>query len=386
VTRRQVSFLVLASAALTLASCGQNSSVNTPKKGATPPELAAKLGQLLVDEQKTDVSTLGRALTVETDNWHWSKAVGAVAGSNKQLTAGHSFRIASMTKPFVAAAILRLMEDGKLDISKPIAGYISKETDSLLRQGGYDPGAISVQDVMSHTSGIYNFAYHPAFAEKVLSVPSHSWTRQEQIAMAMERGKPLGKPGAAFGYSDTGYVILGEIIEQLTNAKLGPAVRQLLDYERLGLRHTYWEQMETPPAGLPFAGNRMDAADLTNANHSFDLYGGGGLISTVDDLSRFMRALGRGDVFRKPDTLAMLLAIPDADRKGEASLHGNALSNFRVGRWDCIGHSGFWGQIMAYCPEAQLSIGWTVNQAGERPEGEDFLTKLGRVFDERKSQ
>jgi D-alanyl-D-alanine carboxypeptidase len=364
---------------LAVAGCSAGAGKQKDKPDGAPPKLATALEQLLATEQLTDKTSVGRSLTVETATWRWSKASGFVVGSQKALTADHGFRIASATKPFVAAAILRLMEDGKLDISQPIAGHISGETAALLRKGGYDPDAITVQDLMSHTSGIYDYASDTRFVEKVMTNPSYQWTRSEQIALAMTNGKPIGKPGERFSYSDTGYIILGEIVENKTKAKLAPAVRQLLDFDALGLRHTYWEQMEQPPTDLPFSGNALGTIDMTKANHSFDLYGGGGLISTTQDLAHFMRALGQGKVFRKQGTLAILLAIPDADRSKEPKLHGNALENFRIGRWNCIGHGGFWGQIMAYCPEAQLSIGWTVNQGGEKPDRQPLLDQLAEI-------
>lgn len=83
----------------------------------------------------------------------------------------------------------------------------------------------------------------------MLAAPRRRWSRTEQLALALEQPGPGGGPGACFRYSDTGYVLLGEIVERVTREPLGVAVRRLLRYELLGLRHTWWEDDE-PGASL----------------------------------------------------------------------------------------------------------------------------------------
>ena len=333
----------------------------------TTDETGRKLQSLLVDHLHANPKIAGEALTVSTPRGTWSVASGKVAGTNAVLTDRHVFRIASATKPFVAAAVLRLMETGKVDVTLPIASYISPESAAVLRAGHYDPGVITVRQLLSHTSGLYDYATDRKFVAAVRADPSKTWTRAEQVQFAINHGKPYGPPGTTYGYSDTGYILLGEIVERQTGQRLGAAVRALLDFQRLGLVDTYWEVEEAPPSQTPFAGPQADTVDMTHANPSFDLYGGGGLISSTADLARFFRALGRGEVFSDRRTLAVLLAIPDVNRPARDGdrLEGNGLINLTIGRANCIGHRGFWGQLIAYCPEVDTSIAWTRNNSIE---------------------
>lgn len=350
------------------------------------PALAAPKGAdleaILRDHMAATPSIAGEALTVRMPGFAWSGAVGTVAGNNAPLTPNHVFRLASVTKSFTAAAILRLMELGKLDVIQPIEGYISKDSAALLRKGGYDPTAITVQQLLSHTSGIYDYAMDESFTQKVFADPRHAWTRAEQIKHAMDHGKPVGKPGEKYSYSDTGYVLLGEIIERKTGQNLAAAVRSLVRLKKIGLVDTYWEQLESKPSKAPFAGNLFNDMDLTKANHSFDMFGGGGMISNTGDLAIFFRALVRGEVFDDRRTLVVLLTIPPAKR-GDAGheIYGNGVYQFNLGQVHCMGHGGFWGQAVAYCPAKDLTFAWTINQGGDISDKVDFKARLAAALE-----
>jgi CubicO group peptidase (beta-lactamase class C family) len=85
----------------------------------------------------------------------WSGAAGTVArGSDEPLTVAHTFRIASNTKTYVAATVLRLAEDGRLDLDANLAGLLAPDLAALLTADGYDLQAITVRQVLSHTAGL----------------------------------------------------------------------------------------------------------------------------------------------------------------------------------------------------------------------------------------
>src|SRR5207253_1984624 len=124
---------------------------------------------------------------------------------------------------------------------------LSPATLELLRKGGYDVDAIHVRHLLMHTSGLYDYASDPAFVKYVLTHGHHRWTRREQVRFAMTHGKPYAAPGAEFHYADTGYVLLGEILERRTGGGLAHAYRSLLSFKRLGLANTYLESLEPRP-------------------------------------------------------------------------------------------------------------------------------------------
>jgi hypothetical protein len=125
-----------------------------------------------------------------------------------------SFRIASVTKTFVAAAILRLVETGRFALDTPVEGLLDEQLVGLLRDGGYDPSAITVEQLLTHTSGLLDDAFGPGrdYLARVLADPTRRWARADQVAYAME-GDPVGPPGGQFHYSDTRWVLLGALLD-----------------------------------------------------------------------------------------------------------------------------------------------------------------------------
>ncbi len=124
--------------------------------------------------------------------------------SEVPLTADHVVRIASNTKTYVAAAVLRLAEQGKLRLDDPLGQHLDAETHRLLKEDGYDLEAITIEQVLAHTSGLFEHPADPRYAEAITADPFHPWTREEQIARCVEWGDPVGEPGERFSYSDTG--------------------------------------------------------------------------------------------------------------------------------------------------------------------------------------
>src|SRR5213595_669355 len=299
----------------------------------------------------------GVALAVVSPQLRWTGSAGHPAfGSRAVLDPRAGFRIASVTKTFTAASVLRLVETGRLGLDDPIAGHLAPATVALLRGGGYDPEAIDVRHLLMHTSGLYDYASDPKFVEYVLTHGRHHWTRAEQVRFAMTHGKPYAPPGKAFHYADTGYVLLGEIVERASG--------RLLGFEKLGLTRTYLESLEPrPPAARPRAHQYYQRIDATGFDPSFDLYGGGGLVSTVGDLARFYRALLHGQVFEKRATLWTMLGKPNPRRTADLGM--GIFSNRIGGRGgeDCWVHSGFWGTTVIHCPASDVTVALTVDQA-----------------------
>jgi len=284
---------------------------------------------------------------------------------------GSRFRIASVTKPFVAAATLRLVEDGRLSLDDTVDELLHRGYDELLRDGGYDTGAITLRHLLTHTSGIYDFAsdaYDASISGGFTAVchedPGRRWTRFEQIGFAMSHGKPYGPPGTVFGYSDTGACLVGEIIERTTGRTMGEAIRELVGYDRLGLTHTWQETIEPEPAHLPPLSHQYEGPmDVADMDASVDLYGGGGLMSTCGDIARFFRGLVQGEVFNVPETLATmtttLQGIPRADgtpiddNPAKAAMY---LFRAHIGGETWWGHGGYWGTTVFTCPARDVTI------------------------------
>jgi D-alanyl-D-alanine carboxypeptidase len=302
----------------------------------------------------------------------WSAAIpGVNVGAEAPAPqVGDGFRIASVTKLHVAAAVLKLVESGQVDLVSPLAGLIRADTRELLDAAGYDTRRIVLDMLLTHTSGLPDHVKVAGYSDRVIADPAHRWTRAEQVALATGSGPPLADPGQYFCYSDTGYVLLGEVIEAITGQTLAAAVRRLVGFEALGLRHTYWESQEPVPADARRRTRQfLGPIDATGFDPSFDLHGGGGLVSTVHDLAAFADALVGGRVFEDPSTLAAGLVIPPARREAGAHLHSRLAMVLPLGSRFGWGHLGFWGCLTACCPELGLSVAVTVNQSAPQRDG-----------------
>jgi D-alanyl-D-alanine carboxypeptidase len=287
------------------------------------------------------------------------------------MTAGTPVRIASNTKTFVAATVLRLDEGRTLDLDDSIAEHLPGEFVAMLEGDGYDTGAMTIRHLLNHTSGLFDHTSGGRYMGAIVAEPLHRWTRAEQLRCAVDWGDPLGAPGEYFSYCDTGYVLLGAIIEEVTGMPLPDAVRRLLDFERLGLLSTWWENLESQPHWVPDRAHQFYGdIDTFAFDPSFDLYGGGGLVSTVGDLARFYRALLTGDVFDYFLTGSLMLAPRnDALALPNASDHALPPDAYGMGIWEdevegfvSFRHTGFFGTLAAYVPELDLVITVTTNQ------------------------
>ena len=301
----------------------------------------------------------------------WSGAVGGdlPGGGGPRLTADRAFRIASVTKLYVAAALMRLVETGRVDLHGSIETALSAGTAQQLVAAGFAIDRITSSHLLSHTSGLPDHVARPGYRETVVADPRRRWTRRDQVAIAVRDG-PLAAPGTAFQYSDTGYVLVGEMLECLTGEPLAIAVRRLLDYDRAGLTQTYWEQTEPAPADAPpRARQYLGATDATDFDPSFDLFGGGGLVATVADLCTFVRALLCAALFEQPGTLAAALEVPPARRDAGAYVHSHLAMMLPLGRRYGWAHLGFWGCIAAWIPELDIAMAATIDQATPSTDG-----------------
>ncbi len=270
-------------------------------------------------------------------------------------------RIASNTKTYTAAAILRLMEEGRLALADPIANHLPAEFIAALERDGYRTAQITIEHLLSHRGGLAEHPSVPSFVPTVLAEPQKRWTRAEQVRWMVDSLDPIGAPGAQFRYSDTGYILLGAIIERHTGANLGVGVRGLLGFGRLGLRQTWFETLEPAPQAPDRAHQYMNGTDSHRHDPSFDLYGGGGIVATVEDLGGFLTAVFQGRVFRHRTTLDTMIAA----RSQEFGGYGLGIFGRVVDAKRGFGHSGFWGTAAFHFPEQGITVAAAVNEQSQ---------------------
>lgn len=340
----------------------------------TEPDLDQQLQSILdVGVQNNDaVRSAALYIDAPTLGLIWEGAAGLADPDNGiHMTPETPSRIASNTKTFIAAAVLRLSEEGMLDIDDPIADHLPEEYVAMLDGDGYDTQAVTIRNLLTHTSGLFDHTGPDRYVEAIMADPMHRWTRLEQLQGAVDWGDPHGGPGEFYTYCDTGYVLLGGVIEYVSGQPMAAAVRELLNFEGLGLDSTWWETLEPrQPGAADRAHQFLGDLDTADFDPSYDLYGGGGIVSTVGDLARFNRALFTGGVFAHPATAGVMLTTVDGARAiPGAGARALPPGSYRMGIWvvevegfTTYRHTGFFGTLATYVPELDLVVTVATNQ------------------------
>jgi D-alanyl-D-alanine carboxypeptidase len=219
------------------------------------------------------------------------------------MTATDRFRIASVTKTFVATLVLQLATEGRLRLSDPLARWLP----GLVPNGQ----SITLRDLLAHTSGLFDYDADRGWITQRIARPARVWSARELIAVAVKH-PPLFRPGTSWSYSNTNYVLLGLVVEAATRHSLGQELRKRIFY-RLGLRATSYPPRASMPGrvahgylgsapGLPIAPGRL--VDVTSAV-SPSSWGAGQIVSNGDDVTRFLAALFRGRLLSPVQLAAM---------------------------------------------------------------------------------
>ena len=288
------------------------------------------------------------------------------------ITVNTTYRIASITKTYVASTILRLWEEGMVDLQTPISELIDPQFDEWLRADGYDTDKILLMHLLTHTSGVFDHPSNPKYIEMIMDNPETEWTRADQVKFGMDWGDPVGNPGELYSYSDTGYVLVGNVIERITGRSLPASVRQYVNFEKLGLKQTYWEKYEQQPATVNRAHQIFQGKDIYYWSPTVDIYGGGGLVATPADVTLFINKLLTGHVFENPETLSLML---NKEGLPEDSPYRIGIFAYDYDGKQAYGHEGFWGLMVVHDPVANKTIAGAVIRRSD-------LNKLKRIIKE----
>ncbi len=318
-----------------------------------------------MNESHNNVPGLGVSVYCATKQIDFVGAVGYDAKDrSSKLEVDQPFRIASITKTFVAAAILKLHELDSLSVYDPISKYISSEHQEILSIDEYDLNEITILHCLNHTSGLYDYAMGGSpYVGIVKENPQKRWTRTGQLEFAVKHGSKLGMPGEKYAYSDTGYILLGETIEKFYDGDLAVGLKDLIGYDKLGMKHTWLETLEDAPDNVKNLVRRyLGSLDAGSFDASTDLYGGGGLVSTVGDLNKFLNALFNQRIFEKKSTLELMLEKPKYADTYDTT-QDRRYKDYRQGLWrvkingeDVFMHSGLWGTHILHQPSSNATV------------------------------
>ncbi|GAA0392852.1 serine hydrolase domain-containing protein [Streptomyces luteireticuli] len=258
------------------------------------------------------------------------------------------FRIASITKTFVATVLLQQEAEGRIGLDDKVERWLP----GVVRGNGNDGRRISVRQLLNHTSGIYDYTDDPGHLKKYVRAPGFLRHRYDAVTpdLAVRTAlshRPGFEPGARYGYSNTNYVLAALIMEKAGGRSYEDEVRTRI-IEPLGLHGTVLpgRSVDVPePSSRAYSTLGTDPGarkiyDVTRQNAS-QSWGDGDIISTAADLNRFFSALIRGELLPAEQLAEMKTTV--AHPQNPAYRYGLGIATFKAacGVW-LWGNDGGW--------------------------------------------
>jgi len=356
------SVLIGAVALALLISVGGCRTSPPQEAGVTSPEVL----QSTLDEWRLRADIPAAVLGVADSNGRtWVGASGTLeqAGS-LPVTTEARFRIASITKVFVSIVVLQLVEEGKLHLDAPLSHHIP----------AYPDQRVTIRQLLNHTSGVPDYSMSDDFNKELLSHRDRRWTTAEVLALVKDT-KPDFAPGTDYAYSNTNYILLGEVINNISGRSWAQEVRRRI-LEPLNLNSTHIAGIERVPEpvipGYFDADNDGDVENIETGKPwpALETSEGpaGAIISTGPDLLAFGEALFRGRLVQEPTLRAMVAEGPYHPRFSNYGLGLEILRpDYRTTIW---GHGGFlpgFKSALWYLPSRDAVIVVLANDARANP-------------------
>jgi D-alanyl-D-alanine carboxypeptidase len=283
------------------------------------------------------------------------------------------FEFASITKSFVATAVLRLAEEGRLSLDDTVGHWLP-----TLSCSNISP-AITIRQLLGHRSGAYNFGDEPAFQQALFANWSRYWQPEEVFSYVKA---PYFPPDAGGEYSNTGYVLLGMIMRSATGSTASAELRRTV-LARAGLRSTFlgaeedWRgDLAHPHLDLNGDGDHEDLGWHPQTSILSSFWTSGAVVSTPSDVARFAKALFEGGLLNAT-SLAEMRSFQPMDAAGASIDYGLGLMRLNIlGREHWAHSGGLFGEYawFFYCPLTGASMAVAYNypltQPGANPPGE----------------
>jgi D-alanyl-D-alanine carboxypeptidase len=299
---------------------------------------------------------------------------------------GQPVFMASVGKLFTAVLIAMLCEQAKLSFEYRICDIL--DTDLLkglhVFKGKEYSDQIQLKHLLNHTSGLHDyFEDKPArgtrMVEQILNEPEHIFQPREVVTWSKQNLKSKFPPGKGFHYSDTGYHLLGLVIEAVTGMPFHNALTHWI-FEPLNMKQAFLighslprEASPYPVAGLYF----RDTNIIGYRSLSVD-YAGGGITAPLEDLLKFMQALAQERLLSKQT----LKKMEDWARFALGIDYGYGMMRIRPvlllmpGRYSCWGNAGSTGSFLFYHPGLDTYLIGSLNQFRYHRKGIQLMLRV----------
>ena len=315
--------------AVAMASCGSDSSttdteasVDTDASTDSNADSSDSLDALVAEFVGNDDG--GVEVLFDWDGTRQLVTAGTASNDGDALTPGQVFRVGSVSKTFIAAMVLQMVDEGTVDLEETLSAYLP---DTAVG------GDATIRQLLSHQSGIANYTDQPAYFANILADPEVLVERSEVLAYVAD--EPVESVDE-FAYSNTNYILLGQLVEAIDDSDLNTSLSTRITGP-LALENTVFDTGDTQlPDGLvggwSLVGNDGDPAAPYAALAS-SAWSAGSLVSTTDDLATFLAALSAGE----------LMSDDSLEQMTDTDEFGYGLGVFQVGfspAQSGIGHSG----------------------------------------------
>ena len=351
-------------------------------------EKAKKKVDSLFQKQLEQKNVHNAFLTVYSDKLgiDWNYAKGSFKDGTP-VTDKTPFHSTSVAKTFTATLIMLLQEEGKLDVDDPLAEYLpSKIIDGLhIFEGVNYSKEILIKQLLQHTSGLPDFFEDapkegPTFMELLFTDSDKMWQPLETIDFAKSKLTPHFAPGKGYRYSDTEYVLLGLLIEELTGKPYHEVLAEKI-FDPLKMEDSYMHLRSKPSDSgtRQLAEIYVDDTDISTFKSLSADWAGGGLATTSKDLLKFHKALNEDKLLSKKS----LRQMQQWTKESFGLEYGFGLRKFQLkklnpllGNLTLIGHSGTSGAFMYYCPEIDVYLTGTFNQTAYQRKHVVFMVQV----------
>lgn len=287
------------------------------------------------------------------------------------------FHAASVGKLATATLTMQLVESGSISLDSRVVDLLpGSETAGL-----FTDDSATVEHLLAHTSGVADYyegktSEPPALAEQIVREPNRLWQPSELINFSQQFQRPLSTPGARYHYSDTGFVLLGRIIEEVSGEPFHVMLRKHV-FEPAGmLNSVLWLREPGPTNIAPAFLGRTDVSTFTSVSAD---WAGGSIVTTLEDLTELVAAMQNGLLLRQ-HSFERMSEMRHKFRTGIyyglglMKLKFTDFAPFMRGLEQPLGHIGVLATHAFVYPEAQVTV--AVNFNGTREMVASFQTHI----------
>ncbi len=279
----------------------------------------------------------GLAMAIYTPaSGYWGTSAGfAKIETRTPMQICHLQYLQSVSKTYLAAAILKLQENGKIDLDAPITKYLPQKIMQYIDHAS----SMSVRNLLNHTSGMPDYLESPVYITYVLQHPDHYFTSEEFLGYIKNR-KQQFTPGSKFEYSNSNYHVLALIVDAITGSHDDFIKQEIL--APLGLRNTFYRTVTGNPMLVNSYMDRFSTGIIENVSQlqQESIYcskGDDGMIASPVDAIDFLRGLMEGKILSDNSLKQMTTWVNDQQGK---AIYGLGLYHVTYFGVEGYGHGG----------------------------------------------